>query len=224
MEWRGIPGWPGYQINQRGRVRTVNGYGMTVTKAGIYLLTRDGGREKVAMSELLALAFPPAPEPAPAPAPEPALEPVPAEPIDEEFAPIAHIPGFEISRAGVVRNAATKNIIKLRTHPDNDAILWFGAPYKGSGQINVLLVETFGPGAAEAAGFPEPDMRKVESSRKVTAERRDPSLPSKKVQNNPNKRKCASCGKPTVNYRCSKCWEKIRGFGLDDHRMTVYGE
>ncbi len=176
MEWRCIPGWPGYQINERGRVRTVYRYGMTPNKSGTYLLTRDGQREKVAMSELLALAFPPAPEPAPAPEPDP--KPVPAAPIDVEFVPIARIPGFEISRAG----------------------------------------------AAAAAGLPEPNMSKVEASRKQATDRRESLLYAKKVHNNPNKRKCATCGEPTVNYRCSKCWKKIRGFGLDDDRMTVYGE
>jgi hypothetical protein len=174
---------------------------MTPTKGGMYLLTRDGRREKIAVGALISLAFPPAPVPEPELTPEPMPEPEPAAP-EEKFALIAHIPGYEISRAGVVRNAATKSVMKLRTH----------------------LVETFGAGAAAAAGLPEPNMNKVEASRKQAVERRESSLPSKKVKNNPNLRKCASCGKPTVNYRCSKCWAKVRGFGLDDPRMSVYGE
>ena len=33
-------------------------------------------------------------------------------------------------------------------------------------------------------------------------------------RNETGTRKCATCGCPTNNYRCHKCWEEIRGFGL----------
>lgn len=29
------------------------------------------------------------------------------------------------------------------------------------------------------------------------------------------KRQCTDCGKPTTQYRCEKCWRKLRGFGFE---------
>lgn len=142
MEWRDIPGYPGYMINAKGRVRTRNGYSISRSARGIYQLTRNGERERVAVADLIALAFPPVPGPAQA---ETSLE--------------------------------------------------------------ALLVQ--------AVHEMEPEPAALEARSYKT---------SQKKQYGSAKRKCASCGRPTVNYRCSKCWEKIRGFGLEDPRMNVYGE
>lgn len=30
-------------------------------------------------------------------------------------------------------------------------------------------------------------------------------------------RRCTTCGRPTVNYRCGCCWKKIRGEDFDDN-------
>ncbi|MDR0339109.1 MAG: hypothetical protein LBH65_02400 [Desulfovibrio sp.] len=29
-------------------------------------------------------------------------------------------------------------------------------------------------------------------------------------------RRCATCGRPTNNYRCARCWRKLRGKYIED--------
>ena len=66
--WRPVPGFPRYEINSRGRVRTLSGYVMP-GNGKTCLLTQDGRRVRVRIVDIVAMAFRPmaTPEP-PAPA------------------------------------------------------------------------------------------------------------------------------------------------------------
>ena len=37
---------------------------------------------------------------------------------------------------------------------------------------------------------------------------KDKALPE--IEENPPKRKCHDCGRPTNNYRCAECWQRLR--------------
>lgn len=52
--WRDIPGFPGYQFNRRGKVRTSSGYELSPQGRG-YILSQAGQRIKVLFDELKAL-------------------------------------------------------------------------------------------------------------------------------------------------------------------------
>jgi hypothetical protein len=93
MDWREIPGFPGYNINETGNLRTLSGYSLPLRGSyrKKYRLRLDGRAAYRSVEELLALAFsaePPAPEPLPpasaeeAPGPEP--EPEPDAPASED--------------------------------------------------------------------------------------------------------------------------------------------
>lgn len=136
-----------------------------------------------------------------------------------EWREISYFPGLEINRQGAVRNKETLAAVSSRKHYNSshiDAIQREGR----SSQINILLEEAFGPGAAEAAGFPQPDMEKVHAARE-RAENVRQGLIAPKAKTGLDaptfgKRKCTDCGKPTTQYRCEKCWKKRRGFGFED--------
>lgn len=129
----------------------------------------------------------------------------------KEFAPIKFMPGYEISRSGVVRRTSTQKIVKPRQHPSNPRIMYVqvrvpnGLKKTRSSQINVLLEEAFGSGAAAAAGLPTPDPKRITQSR--NRERFSQSIESAPRHT----RTCATCGKPTNNYRCGSCWAAVRG-------------
>lgn len=123
-----------------------------------------------------------------------------------EFVQIPSIPTHEVNRKGVVRRSESKQKIPLRTkhHTDNSFSIYIN--YKANGKsrtktLNVILVEVFGEGAARAIGLKEPRIRRPKRRKENIAE---PVVP---VQ----MRSCTSCGQPTTDYRCSKCWAKIRG-------------
>lgn len=139
MKWHNIPGFPGYQISESGKARTVRGHELAHygRRDRGYYLYRDGERVRIPAAELLKLAL-----------------------------------------------AATE-----------------AAPAKLIPQAAVSLEKRRARAARQRQGEKQADAR-----------------------HNPNMRKCATCGKPTVNYRCDACWKKIRGFGLYDERMSVYGE
>lgn len=141
-----------------------------------------------------------------------------------EWRETTYIPGLEINRQGETRNKLTGKMIAHKEHPANPRIpvvqmCCLDGVIRRS-QINVLLEETFGPGAAEAAGLPAPDMEKVRKGRKYAEDRRlgvwQPKAKGKLDQPINGKRKCTDCGKPTHNYRCEKCWKKRRGFSFED--------
>lgn len=52
--WRDLPGFPGYQVNRRGKVRTTTGHELSPQGRG-YILSRAGLRIKVLFAELEAL-------------------------------------------------------------------------------------------------------------------------------------------------------------------------
>jgi hypothetical protein len=114
MSWHTIPGWPDYQINEKGQVRNIRGCLLTPVRAnggGGFYLCRPGQKVKMSKVALLALAFPPAPPP---------------EPVKPS---------------------------KPETHPE---------------------------------GGKQSEVQKP-------------------------KRRCATCKRPTHDYRCPACWKKLRG-------------
>ena len=117
--------------------------------------------------------------------------------IEQEWRPLAYLPGYEINRKGTVRNATNKCVqLTRRVHGQ------LGVMKQGRwGSIAALLEETFGTGAAEAVGFQQPNLRRVLASRKDNRRKTKMSA----------KRHCTSCGKPTNNYRCDACWSKRNG-------------
>jgi hypothetical protein len=56
--WKEIPGYPKYQINRKGMVRSVTGHAIKRYNRR-YRLIRDGKHEEITVKELLGLAFPP---------------------------------------------------------------------------------------------------------------------------------------------------------------------
>ncbi len=138
-------------------------------------------------------------------------------PGDEPYVPIGRMPGYEINRYGQVRNARTKRPVKERQHPASFNIIYVACAGVSS-QVNVLLEETFGPGAAQAAGLPPPDMDKVSKSR---ARAQQNGYVSRRESATGSRRHCATCKKPTTDYRCPACWIKVRGYAAAD---TAYGE
>lgn len=121
-------------------------------------------------------------------------------------------PGYFITKDGQVTHGQSKVDVRYTRR---------GAAYvrirdkKGKGRdrsLNVLLVETFGPGSAEAAGFPEPNMKRVAVQRDLAKRPRSgKSLGKDGTGYRQKTRRCHDCRKPTNNYRCSECWAKIRG-------------
>jgi hypothetical protein len=77
-------------------------------------------------------------------------------------------------------------------------------------QVNALLVEAFGQGAARAAGLPEPDMDCVRRGRKAAGTKL--GVPREYT----NHRRCTDCGRPTYNYRCEPCWRRRRGYSCKE--------
>lgn len=123
--------------------------------------------------------------------------------MPNEWKAIAYLPGFEINRGGDVRRIGggpllTKLQGKRTSTPYVNAHTSRGFR---TGSVNVLLEETFGPGAAEVAGLPKPDLERVRNSRKARTVGRKPH----------GRRVCHDCGRPTNNYRCDRCWKIIRG-------------
>lgn len=136
-----------------------------------------------------------------------------------EYTTITDFPDYEINRSGSVRRAdgtclGSPVSPKYNT---NDAEY---VSLRRDGRtrqrcINVLLVETFGPGAAQQAGYPEPDMRRVQVQREL-AERPRSGKSLGRDGYRKYTRRCHDCGKPTSNYRCEECWIRIRGFGASE--------
>jgi len=118
----------------------------------------------------------------------------------EEYRRLVEFPEYEISRAGVVRRVGGKAVSARVKQGSGVQWVQLSRNYKQYGRtLSVLLVEAFGPGAAEAAGIKEPDMARVRRSR-----RRQGRAKSDRV--------CHTCGEPTSDFNCRRCWLAIRGF------------
>lgn len=131
------------------------------------------------------------------------------------FSVIPEFPGFEINRAGEVRHKGSGKVIT--PSPRRGGTLFVRLFNKEQDatfrSVPVTLVEVFGAGAAEAAGFAEPDMRRAMAARGARNSGRATG-----------KRGCHDCGRKTTQYRCNRCWRKLRGFGFGDERCDAAAE
>lgn len=204
MEWRDVPGYPGYQVNQRGVLRKSSGY-VLGRQGKRYCLSCGGGKARLTPQELIALAWPPKGEeatpaqPFPAPAPvAPAPVEKPRKAVPEGFVPVPGYPGYHINREGIGLGRSGR---PLKVHrPEEPA----GGSYAvGHTSVSVarLLELAFGPGAAVAAGFPAP--KPVDAKRRARTGVRHFGTHAS--------RHCHDCGRPTNDYRCPACWARLRG-------------
>jgi len=224
MKWRRIPEFPAYEISERGGLRKADTkYGITV-RGRVVKLWQDGILHKALVTDLIKKTFAEtAPEPAPDAGPlpetepeprlEPMLEPEPApESEQDEWRALEYLPSLEINRCGEVRRIKDHYQMTLRTRPDGSAVP-FVQIQQGketrTASINVLLEETFGFGAARAAGYPAPDMKRALTKRRGYQPEQPGSPRSIRKQCN-KYRRCHDCGRPTTDYRCASCWAKIR--------------
>ena len=189
MSWCDIPGFPNYQINRRGMVRKNTGYVLSRNGTG-YNLWLDGRRQWVSGRDLRERVFSQEDAATPAVSPE------------SEFTPLPGYPGFEINRAGVVRDAQGNPLFLYSKGEENVPFYRLNGR---SRRVNGLLYEAFGPGAAVEAGWPEPGLKQMAAARRPRPRREEASTGAL--------RRCHDCGRPTVNYRCEACWRKQRGHG-----------
>lgn len=144
----------------------------------------------------------------------------------DAFTPIPEFPGYEIDRAGHVRRADSKGVLELQHRPSGSTFVNMrqGPGKWRSRSINVLLVETFGAGAAASAGLPEPDMGWIAKQRELCARPRSGKSLGGDATPHRKTRRCHDCGRPTNQYRCDRCWKKLRGFGFaeaDDYHTGL---
>lgn len=204
MEWRDVPGYPGYQVNARGRLRKASGYELG-RRGTRYVLSREGVLVRLTPQELIALAWAPEGEPAapaqPAPVPAP-VAPAPVEKprkaVPEGFVPVPGYPGYHINREGVCLGRSGRPLMVRRPEEPSGGSYCLGHT---SAAIARLLDLTFGPGAAVAAGYPEP--KPVDDKRQARAAIRHFGTRAS--------RRCHDCGRPTNDYRCPVCWAHLRG-------------
>ncbi|XPV77707.1 MAG: hypothetical protein ACNI27_07250 [Desulfovibrio sp.] len=119
------------------------------------------------------------------------------------FRTVPTLPALEVNRNGDIRESATGKPCKIFTkqHTKNSVSYFVVVRVDGKPKhktIGRALFETFGAGAATEAGYKEPSRYQYETA---------PAESYKKI----SKRKCTTCGKPTSNWRCQSCWDKIRG-------------
>lgn len=208
MEWRDVPGYPGYQVSERGRLRKASGYELG-RRGTRYVLSRGGVLVRLTPQELIALAWPPKGEEAPPVQPAPAPAPVVPAPVEkprkavpEGFVPVPGYPGYHINREGIGLGRSGR---QLKVHrPEEPA---GGSYVVGRTTVSVarLLELTFGLGAAVAAGFPTP--KPVDAKRKARTGVRNFGTGAS--------RHCHDCGRPTNNYRCPDCWARLRGSAVE---------
>lgn len=236
MQWRAIPGFPAYEINKRGRIRKADTHYNIQASGRCARLSVGGAVVRLPVVDLIAKAFalnprpsvPPRtsrrPEPkakvkkiqtrrkaaakvAPKKMPEVSTKAPAKRDRPKVWLPVAYMPGYELNRKGVLRDSKSKKEFQATEHSTKKGVPFFNQVPTTQGRraafVNVLLEETFGPGAASAAGYKTPDLTKVRQTRARAAHSRD----------TPAGRRCHDCGRPTTNYRCDKCWAKIRGGG-----------
>lgn len=128
-----------------------------------------------------------------------------------DYKPLEYLPGFEINPQGNVRNTRTGRHLTLCTNKSSPKNHYVQAKCTDgitrSSQINALLYDAFGPGAATLAGYEEPNPQKIQASRSNNVNKRQ-RVPRK---HSVYQRLCHDCGKPTTDFRCQKCWLKLRG-------------
>lgn len=198
MEWRDVPGYPGYQVSERGKLRKTSGYELG-RRGTRYVLSRGGVLVRLTPQELIALAWAPEPRPEPetaAPAPE--LVEKEEKAIPEGFVPLPGLDGYYINREGVCLGRSGRPLTVHRSEYPSGGGYTLGHTYASIGR---LLNMTFGPGAAVAAGYPEP--KPIDPARQSRGGIRQPCQETK--------RRCHDCGRPTNDYRCPKCWARLRG-------------
>ncbi|HEU6435843.1 MAG TPA: hypothetical protein VE028_00130 [Nitratidesulfovibrio sp.] len=227
MDWKQIPAAPAYEINQRGQVRKRDTHYRIAPRRHRVRLWRGSGylivNPRALAAELFtapetteaAVADPESVNTAPADTnPVEADQAAPdepekqAEPQSHAWRPCVGLPGYEINRSGEVREANSCRMLPPRVQGDHPVpYVYVTVRGRGTGRkVHVLLEETFGPGAASAAGYPTPDLVQVRALRDALQRR---GLPR-------GSRACHDCGKPTDNYRCNACWKRVRGYGVGD--------
>lgn len=114
MEWRDVPGFPGYQVSRRGIVRTSTGY--RPSRVGLrYVLHRDGQKVSMPAKEIAALAWPqpgaetPAAVVTPECMPEVSTPPAPVTPVAK---PEAHTPAPRMTPARKTQKPTAVSSVK----------------------------------------------------------------------------------------------------------------
>ncbi|WP_319543182.1 hypothetical protein [uncultured Pseudodesulfovibrio sp.] len=141
------------------------------------------------------------------------------------FVPVKEFPDYEMNREGVVRKIGGPQLTVLYSSTGRPYVAFRKARKNRSRSINVLLVENFGPGAAEAVGMPEPDMNRVKTQRELARRPRSGKSLGQDARIGITST-CHGCKKPCINYYCDECWIEKRGFGMDDTSRThadLYG-
>ena len=188
MEWRTIPGFPGYVISDKGDLVSpmkteLRPFGDN--KDTFCLKRRDGMQRKRRVADLLKLSR----------RGRVVEDPLAAK-LPAGAAPIPGYDGFSIDRKGRVWNSKTGreySWLYVRQGGKSPRVRlkekWISVPK--------LLERTFGLRACVDAGLPPPRGSGDE-------------LQSKKYDTPRPKRKCHDCGKPTDDYRCPECRRKWR--------------
>ena len=198
MEWRTIPGFPGYVINDDGDIINRTGYMLTRTgrkKDAYFLVHPDGKTAWARIPNLMRSALEAG-----------TVVSTPQVPVSgkmpDECVPIPGLSPYCINREGNVWNSATKKT--LIWQDKHNARSPYVTLFNRKKAVNMLLEITFGKGAAEAAGLSPWEPRACS-----TGDRDEASLSRESVTLRP-KRRCHDCGRPTNDYRCSDCRAKWR--------------
>ncbi|EGY23946.1 hypothetical protein DA2_3780 [Desulfovibrio sp. A2] len=241
MDWKQIPAAPAYEINRRGQVRKRDThYRITARRHRVRLWLGSGYltvNPRMLAAELFtapetietAVAEPEPLDTTPSDTEsvEPGLhtpdEPEPQAEQEETAKPhtargrtwrtCVGVPGYEINRRGDVRTVNTCRVLP-QYYSGDQSVPYVRLGVRGNittRKIHLLLEETFGPGAAAAAGYPTPDLAQVRALRDAIQRR---GLPR-------GSRTCHDCGTPTDNYRCNACWRRVRGYGVDEPAEEV---
>ncbi len=159
-EFRPVPGFPGYEISRRGRVRTVTGYALTASPTGLVQLRSCGRICRRPAAELAAAAFPP-------------------EPAAPESPPESH------------KNGAAQLVCPIcgKRFAKRHGTQRYCGPLCAREAIRRQHAE---------------DQRGRRNALRAQEKAADVAAPG-------GKRRCHDCGRPTFNYRCEKCWAKLRG-------------
>lgn len=239
MDWKQIPAAPAYEINQRGQVRKRDTHYRIAARRHRVRLWRGSGylivNPRALAAELFtapetteaAVADPESVNTAPADtnpveadqaAPdEPETQAAPEETAEPDttrgrtWRTCVGVPGYEINRRGDVRTVNTCRVLP-QYYSGDQSVPYVRLGVRGNittRKIHLLLEETFGPGAAAAAGYPTPDLAQVRALRDAIQRR---GLPR-------GSRTCHDCGKPTDNYRCNACWKRVRGYGVGEESV-----
>lgn len=201
MEWRDVPGYPGYQVSERGRLRKASGYELG-RRGARYVLSHGGVLVRLTPQELIALAWPPKGEEAtpfqPVPAPEPEPVEKPSKAVPEGFVPVPGYPGYHINREGVCIGPKGLPLTLIRPEGPCGGNYILRGIYTPIGRV---LDMTFGEGAAIAAGYPAGKPLDIRQQARAKMSNRCSRY----------ERRCHDCGRPTNDYRCPACWARLRG-------------